>query len=98
VLVALLASGGCGSDVGVAVHFTSGTVSETARCGPDGGEFTLRQPEGLVVSIFVTDDTTIVHAGFSAPAGCGDIAKGDHASVTGTDEGGGIRAERVELD
>ena len=97
-LAALLAAGGCGSDVGVAVRFTSGTVSETARCGPDGGQFPLRQPDGLVVSIFITDDTTIVHAGFSAPAGCGDIAKGGHVSVTGTDDRGGIRAERVDLD
>jgi hypothetical protein len=97
-LVGLLASGGCGSDVNVTVRFTSGTVSETARCGPNGGQFPLRQPNGLVISIFVTDDTTIVRAGFSAPAGCSDIDAGDHASVTGVDDKGGLRAERVELD
>jgi hypothetical protein len=98
VLVALLVSGGCGSDASVAVHFTSGTVNETARCGPSGGQFPIRQPDGLVVSVFVTDDTTIVRAGFSAPAGCEDIAKGDHASVTGVADRGGIRADRVDLD
>jgi hypothetical protein len=60
-----LAQGGCGDGGRVSVHFNSGTVSETARCSGNRGEFPLRRPNGLSVIIIVTDQTTIVRADFT---------------------------------
>jgi hypothetical protein len=91
-----LVPGGCGDDGSIAVHFTSGTVSETARCSGDRGEFPLRQSDGLTVVIIVTDQTTIVRADFSAGA-CSDIIAGKEASVRGSNQSGGIRATEIEI-
>jgi len=44
-----LAPGGCGDDGSISVHFTSGTVSKTARCSGNRGEFPLTQSDGLSV-------------------------------------------------
>jgi hypothetical protein len=78
------------------VRFTSGTVSETAQCAGERGQFPLRQPDGLVVTILITEDTTIVRADFT-PATCGDVVKGKQVSVRGPDDDGRIRADEVEL-
>jgi hypothetical protein len=91
-----LAAGGCGDGGSIAVHFTSGTVSETARCSGNRGEFPLRQSDGLSVIIIVTDQTTIVRANFTAGA-CSDIVAGKEASVRGSNESAGIRATEIEL-
>jgi hypothetical protein len=91
-----LAPGGCGDGGSISVHFTSGTVSETARCSANRGEFPLRQSDGLTVIIIVTDQTTIVRADFT-PVGCSDIVEGKEASVRGSNESGGIRATEIEI-
>jgi hypothetical protein len=91
-----LAAGGCGNDGSISVHFTSGTVSETARCSASRGEFALRQSNGLTVTVIVTDQTTIVRADFT-PGNCNDIVEGKEASVRGSDESAGFRATEIEI-
>jgi hypothetical protein len=91
-----LAPGGCDNDGSISVHFTSGTVSETARCSGSRGEFPLRQSDGLSVIIIVTENTTIVRADFT-PGGCSDIVEGKEASVRGSNEAGGVRATEIEI-
>jgi hypothetical protein len=95
-LLLVLASAACGDDVSLSVRFSSGTVSETAQCAGGGGRFPLLQQDGLTVTVLITDDTTIVRADFR-PASCGDLVKGEQVSVRGTDDGGRIRADEVEL-
>jgi len=91
-----LAHWGCGDNGSISVHFTSGTVSETARCSGNRGEFPLRQSDGLEVIIIVTDETTIVRANFNA-ANCSDIVAGTQASVRGSNQSGGIQATEIEI-
>src|SRR5262249_25668279 len=91
-----LAQGGCGDGGSISVHFTSGTVSETARWSGNPGALTLRQSDGLTVIVIVTDQTTIVRADFT-PAGCSDIVEGREASVRGSDESAGFRATDIEI-
>ncbi len=95
-LLLALGLAGCGDDIHLSVRFSSGTVSETAQCSGGGGQFQLRQPDGLLVTILITDDTTIVRADFT-PATCADVVKGERASVRGSDDDGRIRANEIEL-
>jgi hypothetical protein len=91
-----LGSAACGSDTNVSVHFTSGTVSETAQCRGSRGEFPLRQTDGLEVIVVVTDETTIVRANFT-PGTCDDIVAGTQASVRGSNQSGRIQATEIEI-
>lgn len=67
VLPWILLSFGCGDDVSLSVRVSSGIVSETAQCRGNGGEFPLRQQDGLTVVIIITERTTIVRADFLPP-------------------------------
>jgi hypothetical protein len=96
VLPWILLSFGCGDDVSLSVRFSSGIVSETAQCRGNGGEFPLRQQDGLTVVIIISERTTIVRADFS-PAACTDVIEGERASVRGSDDQGHIQADEVEL-
>ena len=61
----------CGSDTSVSIRFSSGTITDDARCSGGVGNFPLEQQNGLVVVVIVTDDTpTIVHASSGKPARC----------------------------
>jgi hypothetical protein len=98
-LVASLLAGlvACGSDTSVSIRFSSGTITDNARCSGGGGNFPLEQQNGLVVIVIVTDDTTIIHASSGKPARCPDLTEGTRANVQGSDDNGDIRANQVEI-
>ena len=87
----------CGSGTSLSIHFSSGTITDDARCSGGGGSFPLEQQDGLVVIVIVTDDTTIVHASSGKPAPCVDLTKGTRASVQGTNDHGDILADEVSI-
>jgi hypothetical protein len=98
-LVSLLLAGlvACGSDTSVSIRFSSGTITDNARCSGGGGNFPLEQQNGLVVIVIVTDDTTIIHASSGEPARCADLTEGMRANVQGSDDNGDIRANQVDI-
>ena len=87
----------CGTDTSLSIHFSSGTITDNARCSGGGGDFPLEQQDGLVVIVIVRDDTTIVHASSGEPGRCADLTEGTRASVQGTNNGGRIQADEVSI-
>jgi hypothetical protein len=87
----------CGSGTSLSVHFSSGTITDNARCSGGGGDFPLEQQDGLVVIVIVRDDTTIVHASSGEPGRCADLTEGTRASVQGTNDDGRIQADEVSI-
>ena len=87
----------CGTDTSLSIRFSSGTITNDARCSGGGGNFPLEQQDGLVVIVIVRDDTTIVHASSGIPARCADLVEGTRANVQGTDDNGEIQADQVDI-
>ena len=79
------------------IRFSSGTITDDARCSGGVGSFPLEQQNGLVVVVIVTDDTTIVHASSGKPARCVDLTEGTRANVQGMDDNGEIQADQVNM-
>jgi hypothetical protein len=91
-----LAVSGCGDD-GVFIFITNfGTIDSDAVCSPSGGQFPLRQQQGLVVLVVFNSDSAIILSNGSHGT-CHDLTAGSRASVRGVDEHGQIRATDVHI-
>lgn len=95
-LLAVLAAGwpGCGTDVIIVANF--GTVVSDADCVDGGGQFPLRQQQGLVVVVILDENSTILRPD-GAAGRCSDLKAGREVSVSGSEQGSGILAGTVQL-
>jgi hypothetical protein len=97
-LFVLLGAAGLGCGDGTVILFRTnlGTIDRDATCSPTGGEFPLRQLQGLVVIVIFDSDSAIVLPN-GKPGTCDDLVAGARANVSGIDEDGSIRASEVHL-
>jgi hypothetical protein len=96
ILVLVWISAGCGDDVVVFFRTSLGTIDSDATCTGNGGEFPLRQQQGLVVLIVLDADSAIVLANGTAGT-CHDLTAGNRASVRGQEEHGRFLASEVYI-
>jgi len=95
VLLFALAIAGCGDGV-VIISTNLGIVAADASCQNNGGEFNLRNDQGLFVLVVLNSNSTIVLANGTAGT-CTDLTAGAHASVRGAESNGQITARQVSL-
>jgi hypothetical protein len=87
---------GCGDGASVSFGTTFGNVIAEPSCSGSRGRFGLQESQGLTVTVFVTENTTIVRANGSF-GGCNDIPAGSPVRVRGREGGGGIDAQEVQV-
>ena len=83
----------CG-DATFVVRFNSGLIAGSPRCDSTGGEFDLRDQQGLVL-VIITNGTDIFIAGSFGT--CTDLAAGNRVDVTGRQSGDQIVATSITV-
>jgi hypothetical protein len=91
-----LACLGCGDGTSVSFATSFGSVTAEPYCSGPRGRFGLQESEGLTVTVFVTENTTIVRANGSFGA-CNDITAGSPVRVRGREGDGRIDAQEVQV-
>ena len=86
---------GCGSDGVFIISFNSGIIAGDPSCRTDGGQFNLRDQEGLVLLVILTSNTHIVVGG--TPGTCRDLNPNAPVKVGGPRDGDRIRAQSVQV-
>jgi hypothetical protein len=95
VAIFLLAStGGCGDEVIVVFSTSFGTIIGDPDC--PGGQFDLRDQEGLIVIVLLDSSSTIILAN-NSPGACSDLGAGLTVRVTGERSGSRITASEVRV-
>lgn len=93
-LTILLAA--CGSDVSLSIRTSFGTIDDPPSCAGSGGSFSFEEDGGLVIVVFLDDDTVIRDAG-GDPADCADLTRGTEARVRGAGDDDQLRADQVDI-
>ena len=96
VVALALAALSCGNDGVILFRTNLGAVDSDATCMGSGGQFPLRQQEGLIVLVILDDDSTVVLADGTLGA-CGALKAGIRVSVRGAADGDRIRAHEVHI-
>src|SRR5260370_39148576 len=89
-----LAPLGCGDDTVILFRTNLGTIDQNADCTAGGGQFPLRQQEGLIVIVVLDTDSSIFLAD-GLIGTCSDLTAGTRTSVRGSEDHGRIRASEV---
>jgi hypothetical protein len=90
----LSALAACGDGTFI-IAFNSGIIAGPPQCSGGGGQFPLQQSGGLEVLVVITDNTSIVVAGFGGS--CTDLAAGQAVEVAGRDSGDRIVATSITV-
>jgi len=86
----------CGDGVIFFQLNTTGTVVSDADCHGSGGDFPLRNQQGLVLLVIINSDTVIFLSN-GLHGGCRDITAGAPVQVRGVEEKSEITASQVDL-
>jgi hypothetical protein len=87
---------GCGSDGVFIISFTSGTIADDPACRSNGGQFNLRDQQGLVLLVIINSNTLIFVG--SGQGSCGDLSRNDPVNVRGPRQGNQITAQSVQVE
>ena len=96
VSLALTVAMGCGSDAIIIFRTNLGTVDANATCGAHGGQFPLREQNGLVIVVILDDSSSVLLAN-GIQGSCSNVTAGSQASVSGKQENGALHATQVRL-
>jgi len=86
----------CGSDVTLELRTSFGTIDDPPSCIGDGGSFSFEEEGGLVIVVFLDDDT-VIRAPDGDPADCEDLKTGTEARVRGDGDDDRIDADEVDI-
>ncbi len=94
-LLLLTLIAGCGD--GTLIFITNlGVVSANASCSGQGGQFPLRNAQGLTILVIINGDTSIVAAN-GAFTSCPALRQGTQVSVKGSQDQDHITAKQIHI-
>ena len=94
-LVLMLFVAGCGDSV-IFFQLNTGSAISDAACHDGGGDFPLRNQQGLVLLVIINSDTVIFLSN-GLHGGCRDITAGAPVEVRGVEKKGEITASQINL-
>src|SRR5262249_46318663 len=87
---------GCGDNGIIIVQTNFGTITSNATCDSHGGQFPLRQENGLIVLVILGDSSKIFLSN-GIQGSCGNLTAGSHATVQTHDQHPPLHATEVRL-